>query len=240
MHFATHDPRHFAEDAAIWCVDYRRTNELLPKELRKVCEGEDINILTTEMLNRVATTLQDFDALARHDYQDYFEPHTIDERIDNQIWGLLPEDFTVDNGLLQALATQPLFQPREPPSLLSCRALHVGCRRYEGRKFGGSFIAHARRLLPGCLQPLTLAVELFLAYRHVLELDLQFLQALLRPLLLTPQLREPVCQPMPLLPPGLRRNRPMRSSLPGLKCLTRQAGWWVFHQSSPLRPVPMR
>ena len=59
MHFATHDPRHFGEDGAIWCVDYRRTNELLPKELKKVSEAEDVNILTTEMLNRVATSLQD-------------------------------------------------------------------------------------------------------------------------------------------------------------------------------------
>lgn len=84
MHFATHDPRHFAEDGAIWCVDYRRTNELLPKELRKVTEAEGVNILTTEMLNRVATTLQAFDDLAKHDFVVFFEPPSLDERIVNQ------------------------------------------------------------------------------------------------------------------------------------------------------------
>src|SRR5687768_17214707 len=57
MHFATHDPRGFDEDAAIWCVDYRKTNELLPKSLRKALEATDVNIITTEMLNEVASSL---------------------------------------------------------------------------------------------------------------------------------------------------------------------------------------
>ncbi|HEU4520659.1 MAG TPA: FRG domain-containing protein, partial [Thermoanaerobaculia bacterium] len=30
MHFATFDEKHSGEDGAIWCVDYRKTNELLP------------------------------------------------------------------------------------------------------------------------------------------------------------------------------------------------------------------
>lgn len=84
MHFATHDPRHFGEDAAIWCVDYRKTNELLPQPLRKLAEAEDVNILTTEMLNRVATSLDDFDNLAEHDFLVFFEPPSLDERIVNQ------------------------------------------------------------------------------------------------------------------------------------------------------------
>ena len=84
MHFATHDPRHFDEDASIWCVDYRRTNELLPKELKRIATDEDVNIVTTEMLNRVATTVSAFDALARHDFVVFFEPPSLDERIVNQ------------------------------------------------------------------------------------------------------------------------------------------------------------
>src|SRR5687768_5225840 len=63
MHFATHDLRSFDEDGVIWCVDYRRTNELLPKALRKVLQEEDVNIFTTELVNGVATTLAEFDAL---------------------------------------------------------------------------------------------------------------------------------------------------------------------------------
>ncbi|HEX2835661.1 MAG TPA: FRG domain-containing protein [Thermoanaerobaculia bacterium] len=84
MHFATHDVRHFDDDAAIWCVDYRRTNELLPKPLRRIAEEEDVNILTTELLHRVAGSLAEFDALAKHDFVVFFEPPSLDERIVNQ------------------------------------------------------------------------------------------------------------------------------------------------------------
>ena len=83
MHFATHDPKQFSEDGAIWCVDYRRTNEMLPRELRKLAESEDVNILTTEMLNRVATSLTEFDNLG-DDFVVFFEPPSLDERIVNQ------------------------------------------------------------------------------------------------------------------------------------------------------------
>ncbi|MBV8516127.1 MAG: FRG domain-containing protein [Acidobacteria bacterium] len=84
MHFATHDIRHFDEDAAIWCVDYRKTNELLPKPLRKILDEEDVNLFTTELLNRAATTLSEFDTLAKHDFVVFFEPPSLDERIVNQ------------------------------------------------------------------------------------------------------------------------------------------------------------
>jgi hypothetical protein len=84
MHFATHDFRHFDEDGAIWCVDYRKANELLPPPLRKVLERDDVNIFTTEILNRVATTLQEFDALGKDEFVVFFEPPSLDERIVNQ------------------------------------------------------------------------------------------------------------------------------------------------------------
>ena len=84
MHFATHDFRHFDEDAAIWCVDYRKTNELLPEPLCRIAEREDVNILTTELLNGVATTLEEFDALSGNDFVVFFEPPSLDERIVNQ------------------------------------------------------------------------------------------------------------------------------------------------------------
>jgi FRG domain len=84
MHFATHDFRRFEEDAAIWCVDYRRMNELLPPQLRQVLEAEDVNIFTIELLNRVATTLDSFDDLSDDDFVVFFEPPSLDERIVNQ------------------------------------------------------------------------------------------------------------------------------------------------------------
>ncbi|HEX6179314.1 MAG TPA: FRG domain-containing protein [Thermoanaerobaculia bacterium] len=84
MHFATQDPRNFEEDGAIWCVDYRRLNELLPDPLKKVLRDQDVNIFTTEMLNEVATSLEQFDSLAKDDYVLFFEPPSLDERIVNQ------------------------------------------------------------------------------------------------------------------------------------------------------------
>ena len=84
MHFATHNLNDFDEDGAIWCVDYAKSNEQLPKSLRKQLEAEDANIFTAEMLNRVATTLPEFDSLSRDDFVLFFEPPSLDERIVNQ------------------------------------------------------------------------------------------------------------------------------------------------------------
>lgn len=84
MHFATHDLSHFDDDAAIWCVDYRKMNDLLPKPIRKVLKEENVNILTTELLEHVAKTLDEFDSLSRDDFVVFFEPPSLDERIVNQ------------------------------------------------------------------------------------------------------------------------------------------------------------
>jgi hypothetical protein len=85
MHFATHDFRDFDRDGAIWCVDFRQSNELLPHKLRKILKDMDANIFTTEMLNDVATTIEKFDALAKdEDFVLFFEPPSLDERIVNQ------------------------------------------------------------------------------------------------------------------------------------------------------------
>jgi hypothetical protein len=84
MHFATHDIRHFGEDAVIWCVDYRKMTDTLPKKLRDVLKNEDVNIFTTELLNSVARTLDEFDDLSKEDFVVFFEPPSLDERIVNQ------------------------------------------------------------------------------------------------------------------------------------------------------------
>ncbi len=83
MHFATANFNQYDEDGAIWCVDYQKTNELLPPPLQKILKNEDANIFTTEMLNSVAGMLADFDALGT-DFVLFFEPPSLDERIVNQ------------------------------------------------------------------------------------------------------------------------------------------------------------
>jgi hypothetical protein len=84
MHFATYNVRDFDQDGAIWCVDYRETNELLPPPMKQILHQDDANIFTTEMLNRVATTLDEFDAMGNDDFVAFFEPPSLDERIVNQ------------------------------------------------------------------------------------------------------------------------------------------------------------
>lgn len=84
MHFATQSPETYDQDGAIWCVDYRRTNELLPQRLRKLLEETSSNIFTTEMLSAVARTLQDLEALSESEFVAFFEPPSLDERIVNQ------------------------------------------------------------------------------------------------------------------------------------------------------------
>jgi hypothetical protein len=84
LHFATHHTKDFDVDAAIWCVDYSKTNELLPNRLRKMLEGEGSNIFTTDLLNQAATSLEEFDSLSRHPFVLFFEPPSLDERIVNQ------------------------------------------------------------------------------------------------------------------------------------------------------------
>lgn len=84
LHFATHDVKDFDQDGAIWCVDYRRTNELLPKPMRKLLDQHAANIFTTEMLNEVATSLEQFEQMGHDDFVVFFEPPSLDERIVNQ------------------------------------------------------------------------------------------------------------------------------------------------------------
>ena len=83
MHFATANFNEFDHDGAIWCVDYLKTNGLLPPTLQKILKAENANIFTTEMLNGVAASLSDFDALGG-DFVLFFEPPSLDERIVNQ------------------------------------------------------------------------------------------------------------------------------------------------------------
>ncbi|HUP49838.1 MAG TPA: hypothetical protein VNA04_13715 [Thermoanaerobaculia bacterium] len=62
----------------------RRTNELLPDALKQVLAWNDVNIFTTEMINEVARSIQEFDSLSSSDFVLFFEPPSLDERIVNQ------------------------------------------------------------------------------------------------------------------------------------------------------------
>ena len=54
LHFATVDFRHADEDGAVWCVDYHRTNELLPAE----GSSEHSNLPVARVYPKYITLLQ--------------------------------------------------------------------------------------------------------------------------------------------------------------------------------------
>jgi hypothetical protein len=84
LHFATERLDQFGEDGVIWCIDYSQTNQFLPHQLKALLEEEGSDVFTAEMLNRAATTLQEFDELCTHDFVAFFEPPSLDSRITNQ------------------------------------------------------------------------------------------------------------------------------------------------------------
>ncbi len=84
MHFATNDLSLYHQDGVIWCVDYFRTNERLPRRLQEILQAEGAYVFTVEMLTEAAPTLVEFDTLSRDDFVAWFEPPSLDERIVNQ------------------------------------------------------------------------------------------------------------------------------------------------------------
>lgn len=84
LHFATDDLTAYGRDGAIWCVNHRETNKLLPDALRRQAELEGFDVFTAEMLDHVADTLEKFDSLSNEPFVVFLEPPSLDARIVNQ------------------------------------------------------------------------------------------------------------------------------------------------------------
>lgn len=84
LHFATANLEKYDRDGVVWCVNFVRTNQLLPKILKDVLEEEGSSAFTVEMLSRVAERLSDFDKLSKKKFVIFFEPPSLDDRIVNQ------------------------------------------------------------------------------------------------------------------------------------------------------------
>ncbi len=84
LHFVTDDVRHVDRDGAIWCVDYTRTNKLLPPGLLDVLRREEADAFSTEMLHEAVSTLQSLDELSVDPFIVFFEPPSLSPRIINQ------------------------------------------------------------------------------------------------------------------------------------------------------------
>jgi hypothetical protein len=84
MHFATESLRNFHVDGVIWCVDFVKTNQLIPERLKAILRHEGSDAFTVEMLRGVAGTLADFDRQWSDQFVIFFEPPSLDDRIVNQ------------------------------------------------------------------------------------------------------------------------------------------------------------
>jgi hypothetical protein len=84
LHFATENLDYFDVDGSVWCIDYVRTNELLPESLKEILSEEGSEVFTADMLSRAARSLREFDSLADDPFVVLFEPPSLDERIVNQ------------------------------------------------------------------------------------------------------------------------------------------------------------
>jgi hypothetical protein len=84
MHFATESLGSFDVDGVIWCVDFVKTNRLIPDKLKALLEEEGSDAFTVEMLRGVASTLAEFDRLWSDEFVIFFEPPSLDDRIVNQ------------------------------------------------------------------------------------------------------------------------------------------------------------
>ncbi|ATB46432.1 FRG domain-containing protein [Corallococcus macrosporus] len=84
LHFLTENPERYDDDGVVWCVDYRQTNQHLPRRLKTLLRREGADVFTGEMLATAASDLPAFDHLAKHPFVLFLEPPSLDARIVNQ------------------------------------------------------------------------------------------------------------------------------------------------------------
>jgi len=82
LHFVCSSAEDAGRDGAIWSIDYTRTHDRLPAELRTVLEREGADVFTVEMLDEVAPEVGDLEDLG--EFMLFVEPPSFDERIVNQ------------------------------------------------------------------------------------------------------------------------------------------------------------
>lgn len=84
LHFATANLAKFNLDGVIWCVNYVKTNQFLPRLLHEPLYDEGSNVFTPTMLDPVCNSLRQLDSLQPEPFTIFLEPPSVDERIVNQ------------------------------------------------------------------------------------------------------------------------------------------------------------
>lgn len=84
LHFVTADLETYGADGVVWCVDFTRTNQFLPRPLRQLLQEEGSDVFTGELLSQAAQTLGGLERLAAEEFLLFLEPPSLDARIVNQ------------------------------------------------------------------------------------------------------------------------------------------------------------
>jgi hypothetical protein len=84
LHFATTDFEHYDQPAAIWCVNYVKSNEYIPQVLREAIRHEGSNVFTPEVLEPVCSSLKALEAFQEENFVLFLEPPSLDARIVHQ------------------------------------------------------------------------------------------------------------------------------------------------------------
>ena len=87
LHFATTEnnlDKMDKHDCVVWKIDIEEIHKLLPQEYRDVLHEENARIFTVEILDKVADSLEDYDADMKNSAMVIIEPPSIDPRIINQ------------------------------------------------------------------------------------------------------------------------------------------------------------
>ncbi|MDA1184770.1 MAG: FRG domain-containing protein [Acidobacteria bacterium] len=82
-HFATAELQQAEADAVIWCVDAWGARRLMPRKMLATLDGRGAWTFDVDLLDASFPALEDFDA-ARGEVLMFFEPPSIDSRIQNQ------------------------------------------------------------------------------------------------------------------------------------------------------------
>ena len=80
LHFATQNMEKYDRDGVVWCVDYARAHNLLPRPLSTALREEGADVFTTELLAAGAPELADLEG----QFVLFVEPPSFDARIVNQ------------------------------------------------------------------------------------------------------------------------------------------------------------
>ncbi len=84
LHFATQDLSKYDEDGVVWCINYVKSNEFLPKPLKNAIEAEGFNVFTADALQAVCSSLKELDEFQEDPFVLFLEPPSLDARIVHQ------------------------------------------------------------------------------------------------------------------------------------------------------------